>query len=761
MESITVPASLDSLAILRNYVRQAALNANLTDKAAYQLVLAVDEIASNIMIHGYKAVQANDTIKVWAEPDRRFLTVYMEDSGLTFDPRQVESSNHEDLTLEEREIGGLGIFLALASLDSFDYQRQGEHNISIFKMERPVVQPSSTVLASLEHLYAKVALADFSPMGHPVVEEQLARLGCSFRHIDGHSVLTEAEFKSEDLIILQLDQVEPTSYTLIDLLQSSPVLRHIPILIVAAHSDAQAMVRCIEYGVDDYLTLPLNLALFEARLRAAIRKKQDVDLHKVYVDYLRSLETDLRSVILPLGISLSAEKDTNKLAERILVEAKTICNADAGTLYIRTPEDTLQFTIVRTDSLKIALGGTTGETISFAPLHLYSPKTALPNYQNVATCVALNGQSINIPDIYTATTFDFSSTRLFDQQNNYRSISCLAVPLKDHTNKVIGVLQLLNAIDPQTGSVINFNGYQQLVVESLSSQAAVALNHKILLDRQAMLITLEHDFQTARQIQANFLPEYLPQLEDWDIAFCFQPAREVAGDFYDVFSIDPTRIGFVIADVCDKGLPASLFMALVRSLIRAFSQQYDLFGPPPVAPDPNPSRYNNPALSRGSRILTNVINLTNNYILSNHSSLNMFATLFFGIFDPKSGKVSYINAGHNPPAIIGSEGIRAHLANLDPAVGIMETEYTLQYTIIEPGETLFLYTDGITEARNPQRAMFGEQAMLELLEQPFTSAAELLNRIDGSVQAYRGSAPQSDDITMLALRRKPLAEHSG
>ena len=148
--------------------------------------------------------------------------------------------------------------------------------------------------------------------------------------------------------------------------------------------------------------------------------------------------------LIDIGISLSAERDTNVLMENILLEAKSLSNADGGTLYIRTKDNRLRFEIMRTDSLKIAMGGTTGKDINFPPLALIDPKTGEENHKNVASAAALTGESINVPDAYENESFDFSGTKKFDEGTGYRSKSFLCVPLRNSQNEIIGVLQLLN-----------------------------------------------------------------------------------------------------------------------------------------------------------------------------------------------------------------------------------------------------------------------------------------------------------------------------
>ena len=182
-----------------------------------------------------------------------------------------------------------------------------------------------------------------------------------------------------------------------------------------------------------------------------------------------------------IGIALSSQRDINSLLETILLAAKRITRADAGTLYLHDPEKrTLSFEILRTDSLGIAMGGTGGSPIRFPPIPLYG-KAGEPDHAMVATHAALSGETVNIPDAYAAEGYDFSGTRAFDAKNGYRSTSFLTVPMLNHEAEVIGVLQLINAKDPENGAVVAFSGDDQQLLESLASQAAVALTNRRLI----------------------------------------------------------------------------------------------------------------------------------------------------------------------------------------------------------------------------------------------------------------------------------------
>ena len=207
------------------------------------------------------------------------------------------------------------------------------------------------------------------------------------------------------------------------------------------------------------------------------------------MDERATLEDNVQrlELLYEVGIALSAERDTDRLMERILVEAKALCRADGGTLYMRTDDDHLRFAIVRNDSLKIALGGTTGTEVPFPPIPLRDDETGLPNHNNVATYAALIKKSVNIPDAYDTTTFDFSGTKAFDDASGYRSTSFLTIPLVNHKRHITAVLQLINAQDEE-GKAIAFSPSRQRIVEALASQAAVALENQQLIDGQRKLL---------------------------------------------------------------------------------------------------------------------------------------------------------------------------------------------------------------------------------------------------------------------------------
>jgi len=272
---------------------------------------------------------------------------------------------------------------------------------------------------------------------------------------------------------------------------------------------------------------------------------------------------------------------------------------------------------------------------------------------------------------------------------------------------------------------------------------------------------LEHDLEIGRRIQESFFPESLPEIDGWEIAAHFQSARQVSGDFYDAFAIPNSEcLGIVLADVCDKGVGAALFMGLFRSLIRALSNLYFDRGwishlddvEVRQAGDVSESTRNHQRNSTGIKIITQ---FTNNYIARTHHQANMFTTIFFGILDPASGMLCYVNGGHENPMILRQGSVKAELAPTGPAVGMIpDMEFDVPQVQLSPGDILVAYTDGVTEARNPEGALYGEKRLNNVLCQPIETAEDLLIRIENDIKEFTSGAAQSDDITLLSVFRK-------
>ena len=236
-----------------------------------------------------------------------------------------------------------------------------------------------------------------------------------------------------------------------------------------------------------------------------------------------------------IGSALSAERNLDKLLEMIVDEARAFTNADGGTLYIMSDDETeLFFAIVQTKSLNIRMGGTGGK-ITWAPVQLKNPDGS-PNHANVSAYAALTGTVVNITDVYDAEGFNFEGTRKFDSETGYRSKSMLVVPMRNHENDIIGVLQLLNAKFPVTGEVISFSIENQKMTESLASQAAVALsNNRLIHDLENLLESFIRSIAMAIDAKSPYTGGHVRRVADLTMSIADKINEAKTGPFADVY----------------------------------------------------------------------------------------------------------------------------------------------------------------------------------------------------------------------------------
>ena len=271
---------------------------------------------------------------------------------------------------------------------------------------------------------------------------------------------------------------------------------------------------------------------------------------------------------------------------------------------------------------------------------------------------------------------------------------------------------------------------------SITIEKAIEQINYIKMSQQehVQLESLKTDLAVAAEIQQAILPRIFPPFpendHELDLAAKMTPAKDVGGDFYDFFRIDEDHIGFVIADVSGKGVPAAIFMAVSRTLIRAT-------GIRGVSP-------------------AECINYSNT-LLEKESVNNMFVTVFYGIYNIKTGEVKYTNAGHNPPYVLKANGSLEKLpVSGNMAIGIFDDfEYTETTCQLAQGDTLLLYTDGVTEAINPQEEEFTETRLEQTLKKVAgQTCQQVIDTIKADVKTFANGAEQSDDITLLAIKRQ-------
>lgn len=323
----------------------------------------------------------------------------------------------------------------------------------------------------------------------------------------------------------------------------------------------------------------------------------------------------------------------------------------------------------------------------------------------------------------------------------YTVRSALAVPIKQGPD-LLGLLTLLHS------SPNHFSQETAGLMELTATLLGVALeNARLYAKLQKYSRALDAEIEKAKKIQQQFLPSALPQLPGWDIAATFHPARRVSGDFYDAFMLPGKRLCVVIGDVCDKGVGSALFMALIRSLIRVLSGKSSIEGLSAGAAEHR-------GVDLESMTAFNAVTGTNDYIAGEHGEGGMFASLFVGVLNPASGRLAYVNAGHEPALIITDAKVRHQLVATGPVVGAMpNSNFKVEKAVIHPGDTLLGYTDGVTEALSPEQAPFGRDRFRALVCRPEAAASSLVEGIRGELFAHIRGAAQHDDITLIAVHR--------
>ena len=285
-------------------------------------------------------------------------------------------------------------------------------------------------------------------------------------------------------------------------------------------------------------------------------------------------------------------------------------------------------------------------------------------------------------------------------------------------------------LDPQGAEALSLMAmaFEKMATRVRDQQARMGELIKELRDALATksaYLALQQELEIAQRVQLSSLPEALPATADLELVGRMLPAREVGGDCYDFFELDETRIGIVVADVSGKGVPAALFMAIARTLLRAVAQRFDSPGA---------------CLTRLNELL----------LQNNHEEL--FVTVFYGIFDRRSGHLVYANGGHNPPVLVRGMQTRFLERTGGMALAVADVDYAEFGIDVRPGDMLLFFTDGITEAVGPDGAEYGVDRLTAcLVAARTTSASSVLEAVLDDIRAFAGTEPQADDITCVAL----------
>jgi serine phosphatase RsbU (regulator of sigma subunit) len=340
----------------------------------------------------------------------------------------------------------------------------------------------------------------------------------------------------------------------------------------------------------------------------------------------------------------------------------------------------------------------------------------------IAGATARSRATINVPDAYQDSRFNQS----FDKLSGFRTRNILSTPLMSQGGRLLGVVQVLNKKNGVT-----FTRDDERFLDSICVHLAIALERAEMVEAYLQTQIMAKSLELAREIQMGLVPRDFPALQEFpevDVFAAIVPALDVGGDLYDFFSLDQDRICFIIGDVSDKGVPAALFMALVRT---AFKMA---------------------AIAAPESIVLTMIRV--NQVVCESNPQQMFVTAFAGILDLRNGHVDYVDAGHEPPLVRGADG---SVQKLDKAgnivLGLMpEYPFSGGGLDLARGDNLVLYTDGATEAMNAAHEPYGADRMENSVSQAGASAASVIEVLLDDIRGHAGEARQSDDITLLAIR---------
>jgi sigma-B regulation protein RsbU (phosphoserine phosphatase) len=335
----------------------------------------------------------------------------------------------------------------------------------------------------------------------------------------------------------------------------------------------------------------------------------------------------------------------------------------------------------------------------------------------VGACVAQAA-----PIVVNDTSADERFLNRIDQGSGYETHSVLVVPLCGAGGSVIGAFQALNKPGGFSESDVALLGFA-------GSYSAAAIETQRLRSEAEQARIVLHDLEVARDVQAGLLPERAPDIAGLDCAAYFRPAKIVGGDYYDFVETPDGRLAFTLGDVSGKGIPAAVFMASIQASLRI-------------------------PLSRGPESLTGLVAELNNSVHASAAD-GRYSTLFCGIIDPRSRRLNYVNAGQSAPMLV-REGRIEHLSSGGFPVGMLPmASYEEGATDMSPGDVLVCFSDGISEACNPQEELWRESDIEGVLRSaPISTAQEVTERVVREADAFAAGADQADDMTVVTIRLK-------
>ena len=768
MEQITLPANVDSLADVFGFIDNALKKSLPDKKQQYNVKTAVEEIFVNIARYAYPSGEGDVTVSVSLPPDK--LAIEFKDGGTQYNPLDKPDPD-TSLSADEREIGGLGIYMVKNIMDEVSYEYRDGQNVLTIAKKTPARKLRGKYF--MKSLRAKIlAIVILFP----------ALIGTAFVM---YSVIATGNYKRMRLENIEMTvaySIEKINKIIADI-ERGAILYALGGIICHEESSRELGEKiAVEYISSFSLTVGGGFwfepyAYKEDQLRAGFYAFYDKTVGRVRLDdtffmdeydyHNMSWYTEIiGSVTQPYQVAWTKPYVDDSGSYSLMTTAgSSIFGEDGRPIAISTIDweiekmiETLSQEIQPTKGSFVllcvpekdyviinTLNGNSGTSVKEIPWDLNTGSFEMNGVRYIVISRVLdNGwyMSVQIPahEIFAEMESEnrnfsliiFFSTVLMLCGAFYLISKLLNRPLKRLTDGVsrLGLGNLDTRIDVASDDEL---GLLAQTFNKMTADLETSIENYTRERSEKERIGAE--LSIATKIQASMLPRIFPPFPDrneFDICASMLPAKEVGGDFYDFFMVDGDKLAVVIADVSCKGVPAALFMVIAKTLIKNNAQK--------------------------GKTLKEVFETVNNLLCENNDA-GMFVTAFMGILDIPTGKFSFVNAGHNAPLIKRADGEYVFL-KIKPALilaGFEGTAYREEETDLLPGDVIYLYTDGVTEAMNTENELFSDPRLLETANRyKDCDVKELLESIKKEVDLFANGAEQADDVTMLALRYKGL-----
>jgi len=667
-EQLKVPAHIDYLADLRDFVTRIGQKHAFSDRVINAFKLAIDEAGTNVMRHAYREVGGEGFITIRAIVKRSSLTICLIDQGKYFDPKHVKDPDLQRY-VDIGKKGGLGIFIMRRLMDEIDYRKTEEGNelrltknrdtLPKFKLREQIPKVTHAIKSiplSLKMKYwtwTTLAVAAVIGLGYGYffLQAQTQEAATFFQEFTRVSDLISSTFKS-DPEILNSTHGGPVRKAISQIYESAEVRRLVHEIVIVDSTEAIL-------GRVDYLGRIDNSQLFDP---------------------------------------LELPPQRQEIKPQIFAYTAAVADADKNLVDQAVYDNILQ--------------------LSNGKLHVRVLQVALD--QRIAARRWANARNAGFLLLLSSVGTVFL---IYVLMNPFRKLADW-VRKADH-----GDIEDDMDIDASTEIGEIAQAFSEITNKFRDSQ-------KNLAEQERM----QKEMQVAQEIQQMLLPSEFPDLEGYELASYYEAAREVGGDYYDFVEVDKDTLGIVVADVSGKGVPGSLVMTMIRTALRTEA--------------------------RGLKDAAEVLSRVNDFVIGDMKK-GMFVTVFYVIIDSKRRRLNYASAGHNPMILYRTTTKKTYYLNPRGfPIGIQLHEKDLFKKSIESDtiqlaedDVLLMYTDGITEAMNNKRELFGEERLLKIFRDHGAMRVKpFVERIKEDILSFTEGFPQSDDITLVGIREKTSPE---